>query len=58
MPSGPCALDEFNAESFLNTEWVLTTSSGAGFVQFEQVMELTLKSGGEGEKELIDERKA
>ena len=41
-PSGPCALDEINAESFLNTEWVLTTSSGAGFVQFEQVMELTL----------------
>ena len=35
MPSGPCALDEFSVESFLNTERVLTTSSGAGFVQFE-----------------------
>ena len=58
MPSGPCALDEFSVESFLNTEWVLTTSSGAGFVQFEQVMGLTLKSGGKGKKEFIDERKA
>ena len=57
MPSGPCALDEINAESFLNTEWVLTTSSGAGFVQFEQVMELTLKSGGIKRQEGAHRRK-
>ena len=36
-------------------ELALTTSSGASFVQFEQVMELKLKSDGKCEKEFIDD---
>lgn len=33
------------------------TSSGAVFVQFEQVIELKLESGGKVEKEFIDKKK-